>query len=386
MSAQNTVGCRRGVSFWNQVTGQNSIRSRRPVASQESRDGGGGVNARGFGASSSGGTTGAQPPRWETTGPLSAGTPVGQPAIAQPGERTELSREVSSPSARDVIGVGREAYRQTNRMIDQWSTNANDALGDPSGWIQSAGQGASRLVQGFGDFVGDVVGTVVSAPAMGADGATGLARLGARGLEMMGAPEAAQRLRSAADTASSLLEPLVQPSREMGRQAENLFGGLGDGLGGAFETVGTVLANPISTVRGLGELAFSPTIETGLSLAEGRGLSESFSRGGAPISAIVDGIAEQYRRTGEDHGTVGQLARGAFDVFSVLGTGGTGAAGRLAGRMGARTTAGVLDDVARVNGRVQDTLGRVVPGTGNGVADVVLGSISEDITNEEIGS
>ncbi|MGE0494494.1 MAG: hypothetical protein AB7S38_35115 [Vulcanimicrobiota bacterium] len=260
----------------------------------------------------------------QVTGQTSRPAPSRPPQAARP-DRTEVS--------------GRRPDR--GGILQQARSRVSGLLDGTSGAIESLGRGGSQLVQGFSDFLGRSVstttGVIGDAGGLLTRGAT---RAGAAGLEAAGAPQAAARLRAAGATASRAIEG---SSRSVGQTASSFVSGVGDGLGGLVEGVGTAVAHPIQTAQAISRLdqLINPISQL-RAVAEGRNpLAENLQT----VGGIIEGVREGYRETGRDHGTAGQVGRAVFDVATTLATGGS----TTAGRVGLRASANLLDDFARVS-------------------------------------
>lgn len=179
-------------------------------------------------------------------------------------------------------------------------------------------------------------------------------------LELTGQDGAANRVRRAGSTASRVLQSSGEQAGQIG---SDFVSGVGDGVGGIVESLGGALANPVQTVEGLGRLAqvVSPVAQVGAVL-QGRSPLEVQRENLQTVTGIIDGVREDYQRTGDDHGTAGQVGRAAFDIISTVFSGGSSAAGR--GSL--RAAANSLDDVSRASRAVSrgDDVVRVRRGTG----------------------
>ena len=290
-----------------------------------------------------------------------------RPAQSQTGDRVNLSQ--APPN--------REQLQQNARGRFSFLGDLRDAAMHPSRTIEGLAKGGSRLVQGASDFLGrglkgsvQTLGTVESALSRGGT------RLVAGGLELAGAPKAAERLRQAGDTAGKVIE---RGAGQVGEGLSSFVSGIGDGAGGLVEGVGTAVAHPVQTLQGLQKLdqVINPISQMRAMIVEGKSPTEVYRENVQTVSGIVEGFKEGYRETGRDHGTAGQVGRAFFDVVTTVATGGESAAGRV----GLRATANALDDFARasraagVGGEVAD-VGRLAKTTGEFVGKRLNGPLA----------
>lgn len=281
------------------------------------------------------------------------------PSPTRPGAAPRTGDSVSVSARRPV---DRDAIlAQVRARISSVGRGALDAL---SRGGAAVGRGASGLIQGFSDFVGGGL----RALGRGAGALTGMvtrgaSRLVAGGLDLVGAPEAANRVRSAGQTASRVLERTLSAG---GDAVGNFVSGVGDGAAGLVEGVVTAVTNPVQTVQALGRIANA--VNPVMMVSEAVQGRDPLGAARELVGGIVDGIKEDYARTGRDHGAAGQGGRLVFDVATTLLTGGSTAAGRV----GTRAVVNTVDDIARV-ARATEEAGRVARLAG-GVADDVAGA------------
>jgi hypothetical protein len=256
-----------------------------------------------------------------------------------------------------------------------------DAAMHPGRTVERLAQGGSKLLQGASDFVGQ--GVKAQVQTLGAvQGAVsrGGTRLVAGGLELAGAPQAAQRLRQAGDTAGRVIE---RRSAQVGDGLSSFVSGVGDGAGGLVEGVGTAVAHPVQTLQGLQKLeqVINPVSQLRAMVVEGKSPTEVYRENLGTVTGMVDGFKEGYRQTGQDHGTAGQVGRAFFDVVTTVATGGESAAGRVSLRAGAN----LMDDFARASraagaGGEAANVGRLAKTTGEFVANRLPAPLAERLT------
>lgn len=309
---------------------------------------------------------------WTRTVNQLTGPSQSKPAVA-PGDRVSLSGQ-QQPAREEIRS-------QASRL---WG-GLKDAVTHPSQTLESLGKGGSRLVQGAADFAGK--GVALGSQALGTvEGALtrGGARVAAKGLDLVGAPQAAERVRRTGDTAAKVIE---RGAGQAGETASNFISGIGDGAGSLVEGVGTAVAHPIQTVKGLQRLdqVINPISQLRAVVVEGKSPSAVLQENVQTVTGIVDGFREGYRQTGKDHSTAGQVGRAVFDVVTTVATGGESAAGRV----GLRASANLLDDFARASraagagGEVAGDVGRLAKTTGEFVGkrlDGPLGGVAERLT------
>ncbi len=167
---------------------------------------------------------------WTRTVNQLTGPSQSKPAVA-PGDRVSLSGQ-QQPAREEIRS-------QASRL---WG-GLKDAVTHPSQTLESLGKGGSRLLQGAADFAGK--GVALGSQALGTvEGALtrGGARVAAKGLDLVGAPQAAERVRRTGDTAAKVIE---RGAGQAGETASNFISGIGDGAGSMVEGVGTAVAHPI---------------------------------------------------------------------------------------------------------------------------------------------
>jgi hypothetical protein len=161
--------------------------------------------------------------------------------------------------------------------------------------------------------------------------------------------------------------------------SDDIRGGLAEGAAGMVRGGAEGLADPIGTAKGLGELAYhgmsvaGPTapaqiwaqsLLTGKDPAEvAQGHAEYFERAGEAFTA-------DYKKTADKHGVVGAGTHVAFDVVTTLGTGGTTAAVKGAGKALRITKLDDAADAARVTRAVPDRPD--LPGAPEWVPDLIV--------------
>ena len=268
---------------------------------------------------------------------------------AAPPRRTERGRTSSAPRTRpDRVTVSNQPRPPRSSTLERARSRAGSffrGLGqDLSEGVTSLAGAGSRGIQGVADFLGDRVGDAVRVQGVvqGAVTRTGSSAV-AGVLDATGNQAAATRVRRAGQAASQVIEGTTGQAAEM---AGDFVSGVGDGVGGIVEGVGTMVANPVQTLEGLNRLnqVVNPLAQAG-EMMRGRSFMDIQRENQETLTGIVDGVREEYRKTGEDHGGAGQAGRAVFDVVSTVLTGGSGAAGRT----GIRAAANTLDDVARVS-------------------------------------
>lgn len=273
-------------------------------------------------------------------------------AASTPSNRTPAPTPRPAPQTRrgsrdsaTLSGRGPASREETLRRARSSSQTFLQRLGSGlSEGITDLGRSGSRAIQGLADFLGDRVGDTarvqgrISEAVVNSGSGTVAAAL-----DFAGQDGAADRVRRAGRTATRLLR---QNTNEAAEISSDFVSGVGDGAGGLVEGIGTALANPVQTAEGLGRLARlgSPAAQIG-EVIRGRSPLEVLRENQQTVSGIIEGVREDYRQTGRDHGGAGQAGRAVFDIASTVLTGGSGGAGRA----GIRTATNALDDVARVS-------------------------------------
>lgn len=264
----------------------------------------------------------------------------------------QQNRQAAQPHRVDRVAVsadarpGRTSLRQEAvSRVTGWLGDLRHAVTHPSETVERLGQGGSRLLQGAADFIGRRADDTVSGigRAQGAMTRVGT-RLVASGLEGVGSPQAAERLRRTGEVAARTVESV---SGQAGEMTSNFVSGIGDGAGGLVEGLGTAAAHPLQTAQAIQRLdqVVNPVSQLRAAVIEGKGLTGVMQENFQTVSGIVEGVREEYRETGRDHGGAGQIGRAAFDIVTTVATGGSGSAGRV----GLRSTANLLDDFGRAS-------------------------------------
>lgn len=300
---------------------------------------------------------------------MSVGSVGGSSWFGRVGEQSRASATTSPRRATAGGRVGSSADRahlsgrgvSRGDILRDARSAADSFFGSLSRGVEDLGHGGSRLVQGVSDFLGRRVGDAVRAPGEIAGAVTRVGSQAVAGaLELGGNRRAAEQVRRAGRTASAVLH---QSSEGAGEIASNFVSGVGDGVGGLVDSIGTAVAHPVQTLEGLNRLnqLVNPLAQMDAAVrevAQGRSPLNVYRQNAETVSGIIEGVREDYRRTGRDHGTAGQVGRAAFDILSTVLTGGESAVGRT----GIRVAANSLDDFARASRAVR--AGETVAGTG----------------------
>lgn len=266
----------------------------------------------------------------------------------------------------DRIKISRRRSRSTvdrKKAAERGKKFWNDVGQTLQSGITTVGDAGGKLIEGVADFGGKAL--TLQTKATGAVVGTGLkasAEVASGALELAGAPKSASRIRKTGYQAAKLIDANTKKSAQL---TEDFVSGVGDGAGDVVSSVATAIANPVDTGKGLVELAsLGSPVALGVELAQGKSLQEIAKKRQNFAKGIVQGFKDEYSKTGEDHGTAGQVGRAAFDVFStVLSGGSTGAA-----RGGLRATLNGVGDVGRASraiSRGEDVL-KVRRGSGIG--------------------
>ena len=266
-------------------------------------------------------------------------------APSSPTRPTAASRPVRQSVDRSELSPRQPSRRAVLRDVRSSVGGFFNSLG---AGVERLGRGGSRLVQDISDFAGDRLGEATTltgrvASVVTTTGAGAAAEL----LELQGSPQAADRLRRAGRAAGSVLD---QTNQRVADMTSNFVSGAGDGAGALVEGIGTAIANPVQTLEGVNRLnqLVNPVAQAA-EVARGRSPGDVLNQNFQTVSGIVDGFREDYRQTGRDHGTEGQVGRAAFDILSTVLTGGESAVGRV----GVRAATNSLDDFARASRAVR---------------------------------
>lgn len=271
-------------------------------------------------------------------------------------KRTAQPKKAASPAASDSMSPREKVeiqrrQRRTKPSREQAAAQNKKFWSDVSSGISTVGEAGGNLIQGVVDFAGkgltfqskvaaDVQSTVLKT---GSD-------IGGSALEAVGMERAGARLRKTGDSAAKL----IQENKRTGTKlVEDFVSGVGDGAGDVVSSVADAIADPVTTAKGLGNLAYNVTsVGDVVDLAKGKSLQEIAERRQNFVKGIVEGFKGEYAETDADHGKAGMAGRLVFDVAStVLSGGSTGAArgGLKATKLGIRSSLNGLDDMARAS-------------------------------------
>ncbi len=265
-----------------------------------------------------------------------------------------------------VLESSNDDLTQVRRNDDNW---AQRRVHDASGLARATFGGAADGLRHAVRFSGQALDLP---QRLGSRAATAAVSFGgdraANVLDSLGAETLAAGVRSGSEAVSGGIQAASDFSSNI---TQDVFTGVGEGLGVAVDGLGEVVANPVGTAQGLAQIsnAANPFTLPISVIQNGGSITEAVQQRHEVLGGLVEGLSAGVRQTNEEHGAVAATAHAVFDVVTTVGTGGTvagargaGLAGRLAnlGRRGAGFadelgTAGRLgDDLARVGTRLGD--------------------------------
>lgn len=194
--------------------------------------------------------------------------------------------------------------------------------------------GAEKFRQMFGP-AAKHVGTMVSAPLRGSSALVGF----------VGGTETSKSMDLAADSLTARTTALANYALDRGQE---FVQGMGDGASDLVQDIGTAISNPLQTARGIGRLA-EASVPLGLP-------ARALVSGGNPINlwksdlnvsfSVGRSVVDGFKDTHQEHGFMGAVGRGAFELAGTFLTGGAGSGSKVA-------------KVAKVTGKALDAAGNI---------------------------
>lgn len=323
----------------------------------------------------------------------------GQEGDAQADGAIESLLSDAEDLARTHPALAGQLFDRFNSALESSAEQITDVRRNDDNWAQRVGHtvsgGVRSLAGGLGDglrFAVRGAGEALDFPQqLGADLLSGATELGGdlagAGLEAVGADGAADFVR---DTSGTVSEGIQTVSDFQSEITEDVFIGVGEGVGVAVEGIGEALANPVGTVQGLATLAnaASPLSLPLDIIRNGGNVVETVQERTNVFVGLGQGIASTYQATNEEHGGVAATSHAVFDIVTTIGTGGITAGGRTAATVATRLgnisqATRFVDDVARLGddaARLADDAARLGDNAvllGDNLADDVAGAAGD---------
>lgn len=218
-----------------------------------------------------------------------------QDAMIKLAERTGMG-DVVQKAAEDALKDGEKLIEETaERGRSLWDKVTGAVSGFIDGAFGAIGDGIKKAIGAVGDVAEFAVDKVGDVAESGLD-------LAAAGLDAVGADGAADFTRKAGDAVDSAYD-------WVGKQADGFVDGVGAALGDTVTGIGTTIAHPIETVKGVAHLVANP-------------------------GEIVN-VAKAMWAVASEGGTAHAIGYIAGNLAPALLSGGSSSAATLTGRVGA---------------------------------------------------